>query len=71
MTKDLSDYLDEQAQEWFSGQDGCCSCHINPPCSWCTSNYSLSLAEYLEYALEEYEDPHGNYDRAMGVIGDF
>lgn len=70
----MDDFCDEKSIEWHDGQDGCCSCHILPPCSFCESGFSLPLAEYLELALEcEYgvdyastpTTPHDDYDRAM------
>ncbi len=74
MTPEKNEYLDQKAQEWLKNQDGCCFCHISPPCSWCVDGYNLSLAEFLLVANDEYDgpiDPHEAYDRAMGVIGDF
>ena len=75
MTPDRNKYLDEKAQEWLDNQDGGCNCpNGNPPCSWCVGGYSLSLAEFLLVANDEYtghDDPHEAYDRAMGVLGDY
>ena len=43
--------------EWL---DGCCSCHINPPCSWCTSStyYMCDRCgdEFHEYCPETSEE---------------
>jgi hypothetical protein len=78
MDKEKSRFIDKKAQEWFDNQDGCCSCHVNPPCGWCVDGYSLPLAEYLQLAVEDefgpqdsmwyIEDepnPHEDFDRAM------
>jgi len=70
-------FIDVVSADWFSAQDQCCSCHNNPPCSWCVSGYGLPLAEFLSNALEEQfgpleeRNPHSDFDRAMRVLGDF
>ena len=80
MTKD--EFIDEKSAEWFDAQDQGCGCPGgNPPCSWCVSGYSLSLAEYLQYEVEaEFgpqdqqwfektpSSPHEDYDIAMKEI---
>jgi len=74
ITDEMDDFCNKKSEEWHDGQDGCCSCHIVAPCSFCESGYGLPLAEYLELALEwEYGDdyaqstsnPHEDYDKAM------
>jgi len=64
----------EEAEElWNDAQwERCCSCHINPPCSYCVDGFSLELEEYLElYAAPESEpvsETDDAYERAMGIF---
>lgn len=60
----------EEAEElWIEANfDRCCSCHINPPCSFCVDGFSLTLEEYLEqfeFEPEEAANPYEDFDRAM------
>lgn len=57
--------LEWQNAQWESG----CSCHLNPPCGFCVSGFSLDEEEYLDlYGPwdDELVDPaHEAFDRAM------
>ena len=50
----------------------CCSCHVNPPCSFCAEGFSLQLDEYLELYgfndLDPEQEKIKAYDDAMTVI---
>ena len=73
----VNKFVDEKSAEWSANQYGGCNCPAgNPPCSFCVGGYGLTLTEFLSLALEEEfgpleeKDPHADYDRAMGVLGD-
>ena len=64
---------DEAAELWLEAQyEGCCSCHIAPPCPFCVEGFSLDLEEYLELYVDWEEDEQYNaveaYERAMRGI---
>ena len=71
----LDEYIDERTAEWHDAQiNSCCSCHKFPPCDHCVEGFSLTLAEFVEQCVLDYEDHHGwkqsepthdRYDRAM------
>lgn len=63
--------------EHMNAQDtGGCSCHLNPPCNFCVSGYSLPIDEFVElelaarkYTIEKEPSKQSevvaDYDRAM------
>ena len=59
-----------------ANSESCCSCHLNPPCSFCVDGYSLDLNEYLSLLeecgdideVEQVSDHITDYERAMKGI---
>ena len=51
--------LADEFEEMYA--DGCCSCHINPPCGWCVHpGNPHNLAEMPDaWIYDPEEDPNG------------
>jgi len=61
---------DEAVDLWIENQDHGCSCHLNPPCSFCVDGYGLPLEEFLDahgFNTDDYKEDAtiDAYDRAM------
>lgn len=70
---DYNNYITEKIDDWkVANMTHCCSCHMNPPCSFCVDGFSLSLTEYIEIHTDVWrteiwggEDRYADYNRAM------
>lgn len=60
----LSEIEQELALQWEELQEKSCSCHINPPCSHCSSGGNLELDEYIKLYWPE-DVPTEDPDAAM------
>ncbi len=52
-------FYDMAIDLWHDAQDYGCSCHMgHPPCSHCTNGYSVSVDEFIEFAMDDWDAYH-------------